>query len=258
MRKMLLFVMAICSITMMAQQTRNHTVQRGETLESIASKYNVTVADIKAANPAAADFFYVGMSLDIPIKSSVSTNQSQPEMVSPTQQQTGAILQNTTTYDTSQQQSNKSSQSGLDKGYLWHIGYYNTLKSGDKGAYGFGGDGIDDDQGLGMSMRVATNAFLVDSDFISFQFSLGANYNIRLGEYGCFVFPIMFNLQSYSEITYNENRGKTDKKTKIGTGILISPYIALGKKAGITIGPTWSHSFVNDNSSWGGYIGIWF
>ena len=258
MRKMLLFVMAICSITMMAQQTKSHTVQRGETLESIASKYNVTVSDIKAANPAAADFFYVGMYLDIPIKSSASTNQSQPQTVSPTQQQTGAVSQNTTAYNAPQQQSKKTSQSSLDKGSLWNVGYYNTLKSGDKGAYGFGGDSTDDDQGLGMSMRVFTNAFLVDADFVSFNFSLGANYNIRLGEYGYFVFPIMLDLYSYDEITYNEGGGKKDKKTKIGTGLLISPYIALGKKAGITIGPTWSHSFVTDQSSWGGYIGIWF
>lgn len=49
----------------MGQQV-SHTVQRGETLESIAKKYNVSVYALTQSNPDAKDVFYVGMKLVIP------------------------------------------------------------------------------------------------------------------------------------------------------------------------------------------------
>lgn len=52
-----------CGITMADTQ---HKVQAGETLQSIASRYNVTVDALKAANPKAAKYVYAGMTLTIP------------------------------------------------------------------------------------------------------------------------------------------------------------------------------------------------
>lgn len=49
-----------------AQDVITHTVERGETLESIAQKYHVTKNDIKKNNPYAEDAFYVGLKLYIP------------------------------------------------------------------------------------------------------------------------------------------------------------------------------------------------
>lgn len=51
----------------------SHTIQRGETLESIAEKYQITVQALKQANPEASEFFYVGMKLIIPAKSAVAS-----------------------------------------------------------------------------------------------------------------------------------------------------------------------------------------
>lgn len=49
-----------------AQEVITHTVERGETLESIAQKYHVTKSDIKMSNPLVEEAFYVGMKLNIP------------------------------------------------------------------------------------------------------------------------------------------------------------------------------------------------
>lgn len=60
---------ALClmfTITASAQTTVTHTVERGETVASIAKKYNVTPQDIINANPDAAEFVFAGMKLEIP------------------------------------------------------------------------------------------------------------------------------------------------------------------------------------------------
>lgn len=72
----------------MAQsQTVTHVVQRGETIESIAEIYKVSVEDIDKANPNADGIVYVGMKLNIPTSSaqpktsatdvSIETNRTQ-------------------------------------------------------------------------------------------------------------------------------------------------------------------------------------
>lgn len=52
-----------------AQTTMSHTIQRGETLESIANKYGITVADLQKANPDIEGAFYAGVKLTIPVAS---------------------------------------------------------------------------------------------------------------------------------------------------------------------------------------------
>lgn len=46
--------------------TTKHTVERGETLTSIAKQYATTEAKIIELNPNAAHFLYIGMELIIP------------------------------------------------------------------------------------------------------------------------------------------------------------------------------------------------
>lgn len=49
-----------------AQSTSEHTVSSGETLQSIASKYGVSTAKLKAANPGLDDYIFTGMVLKLP------------------------------------------------------------------------------------------------------------------------------------------------------------------------------------------------
>ena len=46
--------------------TVKHTVDRGETLQSIAKRYAATEAKIIELNPDATQFVYVGMELTVP------------------------------------------------------------------------------------------------------------------------------------------------------------------------------------------------
>lgn len=63
----------VCMFSMAQSQTVTHVVQRGETLESIANDYHVSVDDINNANPNADGIVYVGMKLAIPTNSKVQS-----------------------------------------------------------------------------------------------------------------------------------------------------------------------------------------
>lgn len=77
----------VCMFAMAQSQTVTHVVQRGETIESIAEFYKVSVEDIDKANPNADGIVYVGMKLNIPTSSaqpktsatdvSIETNRTQ-------------------------------------------------------------------------------------------------------------------------------------------------------------------------------------
>ena len=60
-------IISAASVFAMAQtQSVTHVVQRGETIESIAEYYHVSVDDINKANPNADGLVYVGMKLVVP------------------------------------------------------------------------------------------------------------------------------------------------------------------------------------------------
>lgn len=77
----------VCMFAMAQSQTVTHVVQRGETIESIAEYYNLSVEDINKANPNTDGIVYVGMKLNIPTSSaqpktsatdvSIETNRTQ-------------------------------------------------------------------------------------------------------------------------------------------------------------------------------------
>lgn len=61
-----IILLLVCVFAMAQSQTITHVVQRGETIESIAKYYNVSVEDISKANPNMDGVVYVGMKLSIP------------------------------------------------------------------------------------------------------------------------------------------------------------------------------------------------
>ena len=72
MKTRLMTLAVICFIataTSFAQTSEKvHKIKNGETIESIAEKYGVTIDDIKNADPNAGGYFYIGMSINIPEK----------------------------------------------------------------------------------------------------------------------------------------------------------------------------------------------
>ena len=79
----------VCMFGMAQSQTVTHVVQRGETLESIAEYYKVSVEDINKANPSADGIVYVGMKLNIPTSSDFAktTPKEAPKNMAPIQKQ---------------------------------------------------------------------------------------------------------------------------------------------------------------------------
>lgn len=90
-KKIILSVLlcTVCMFTMAQSQTVTHVVQRGETIESIAQYYNVSVEDINKANPNADGVVYVGMKLNIPTSSDFpkTTPKEAPKNMAPIQKQ---------------------------------------------------------------------------------------------------------------------------------------------------------------------------
>ena len=73
----LLFIACVFGITSVFAQGGHveHKIAKGETLYSIAEKYGVTVEEIKKANPKAGNYFYAGMTIQIPkYRCDVNTN----------------------------------------------------------------------------------------------------------------------------------------------------------------------------------------
>lgn len=73
----LLFIACVFGIASVFAQEGyvEHKIAKGETLYSIAEKYGVTVAEIKKANPKAGNYFYAGMTIQIPKnRGDVNTN----------------------------------------------------------------------------------------------------------------------------------------------------------------------------------------
>ncbi len=77
MKRTILSIVAMLCMTLALAQQKSHTIQRGETIESIAKKYNVSVYALERANPNAKEMFYVGMKLTIP-EGGQSLNQNDP------------------------------------------------------------------------------------------------------------------------------------------------------------------------------------
>lgn len=73
MKKFLL--LCLCVAATLGAWAREHTVQRGETLESIAQMYKITTDQLIEANPSASGLFYVGLKLNIPETSAAQSSE---------------------------------------------------------------------------------------------------------------------------------------------------------------------------------------
>lgn len=84
---LLLLLAQLCQ----AQALREHVVQRGETLEYLAHKYDVSEQDIREQNKSLnLDFFCVGLHLQIPLKESINQQISASFVM--TETSTNALL----------------------------------------------------------------------------------------------------------------------------------------------------------------------
>ena len=70
------------------ETAKTHTVQAGESMYGIAKKYNVSVDEIKAANPGISSSVQVGQVLTIPAKGGAKTTTQTPQNTTSTPKET--------------------------------------------------------------------------------------------------------------------------------------------------------------------------
>lgn len=71
------------SCSVFAQEYKSHIIAKGETVESIATNYNVSKSALFEANPALKNYIYAGMKIRIPlvVKNDVETPQVEKQNV---------------------------------------------------------------------------------------------------------------------------------------------------------------------------------
>lgn len=196
---LLAFSVFVC----MAQTTQKHTVQRGETMESIAQKYGVTVSAMKEANPNIGEYFYVGMVLNVPEKEigieNVSTPTSEPAQTTTIVPQT-PMVQEETSY--SSPTTSTASSIYERKGSWDFTGRFGWFAR----TYSKGGD----TDGFGLSMVMGANYFIEERAFLKFCIGWGM-----------------------------ASKNKKDVSTELHSirlPISVNYLVPIGKKAGISFG----------------------
>ena len=75
-----IFLILVSFVCVLSQAQTQHMVRRGETPQTIAQKYNITVDQLFDANPAVRGYIHVGLSLNIPQNEMAkSFNSNEPD-----------------------------------------------------------------------------------------------------------------------------------------------------------------------------------
>lgn len=182
-RCLMIIGMLLVTNFVMAQEVITHTVERGETLESIAKKYNVTVRDIKENNPNIADIFYVGLKIYIPARQKVTENSAYRQYEDPKDVYVQPNQNPNTNYSHGTAQDMKSSNTESYKNSNSRFGYWGFGFFSYDGAENYGMSfGVYNFNGLGFGMNIRSNWKFKDhqntyNGDVLLNFSLGVYEN---------------------------------------------------------------------------------
>ncbi|MCD8296554.1 MAG: LysM peptidoglycan-binding domain-containing protein [Prevotella sp.] len=192
-------------------QTRviNHIVAEGETLESIAQRYNTSVETITAINPDAAQTIYVGMEVKIPVtivESGTETVTTQPNNTNTTVQtvNTGVYDDSFTKWDVAYRLAvgYLTKPSGID--YQFAIGakyspiqqLYIALMAGYLGAYQFKSDTF-------------------TSHLVTIPIEIGGHFKLHNGHYISPYLGFDFNICVKTTYNFDDDGMSSDMKKKM-------------------------------------------
>lgn len=234
------FSLIMCAISLMAMaqhQVVTHVVQRGETIESIAKQYNVTVADINKANPNAEGVVYVGMKLNVPTNSNTSIKkdiavskdyQRTNETSTTSQKEVTATSQNTK----NKYNANKTS-ADLNDYSLYGLFYRASFEDAGAGFYGLGGIAFSS-SGWGLNFYIGADYGLAEKHYEGVCFYIGPSYGYNFNNIllmGSLDFIGIYAGQGEGQQTGTNHKGEkytyTGTKNKFGWGIALSPQIGI-------------------------------
>lgn len=205
----MLVITVIYTTAISAQTVTEHTVGRGETLESIAKKYNTTTNEITSLNPNAAQFIYVGMKLKIPVKTgkngNISSDNNAKNEIRISNNQINTVAET----GNGNKKNNKVRSSGVYKQQYenykrntdvrieestlqdsktnmndychYGLAYNASFEDAGHGSYGLDGT-VYFSSGFGFNMGIWANYGLVDSDFAGVSFTIGPAYGFLIGD----------------------------------------------------------------------------
>lgn len=238
--------------------TIKHTVDRGETLHSIAKRYATTEAKIIELNPDAAQFVYVGMELVIPNAQEYKQTNTSVEDVNPS----NSAMPSATDGMFVQTISNEYSVSDFA---FYGFSYFAPFKGAGKGYYMVGGEFFSD-SGWGGDLQIGLNYGLVDKDYAGCAFLVGPAYGHPFNM--ILVSASLDFLGTYSNTGTSlktGTNGKGEEYTYLGTDSKFNWGIALMPKVAIKLGKVTPWLGVNalwgkgaDKLSFGFQVGIGF
>lgn len=181
MKKLLFTMFMLLSFTGMMAQQITHTIQRGETIESIAQKYNVSEDALKKANPDISEMFFVGLKLTIPnVQPMAETinhnNVESPKAVESTQERNNDV----------------QSQQLVDNNPVSN-NVLPSLNQPQEGGVEFAYEAVENGWGLGMNWTISY--FVFGYDFLEgkkgdsfsrndgYEIFIGGNYRYHLADF---------------------------------------------------------------------------
>lgn len=207
-RRLMLVLIAASMATGIMSADIIHTVNRGETLSSIAQKYGVSEEKIIKANPQAAQFIYVGLELTIPTSSAPTSSPIPSTSVKPIPESS----ENEASKPSSVVDSKEVYTPVLSHSDNWFsqygVNYLANFKDADKGYYGFFFELINE-YGWGGFFLIDLNYGIVD-DWGALS-RLGVTRGTRFGDhiYGSIPMCLNYGMISYvSGMDYDEYRDK--------------------------------------------------
>ena len=207
----------LCAATAVAQTARKHVIERGETLESIATRYGVTTEEIIKLNPGAAQFVYVGMELTLPEKP-VETAAGDTAVPEKTLSEPSA-----TAYQYGESVNPVTDGGKLTPNDFAMVGasYFAPFEQADLGYYMVGYT-ILSSAGWGANFHIGANYGLVDSDFAGVAFLAGPAYGYA---YKNFLFGASFDFLG----TYLGQGSGEDLKFNWGFSLMPKAVVKFGK-----------------------------
>lgn len=220
--------------------TIKHTVDRGETLASIAKRYSTTEAKIIELNPDAAQFVYVGMELTIPVVKAQEQAQ--------TQTSTAPSYSSSSTYysDQTNDETKLSSPLGEDGSFSrYGLSYFAPFEAAEHGYYMFGGEylNLSNGSGWGFDFKCGWNMGLEPKDAdSSVLFLVGPSYGCLYNE----TLVLSSSLDFVGLCTFGSEQkpdGTTKDKTFFGWGISLMPKLTFNLSGSVS-------TFVGINATW--------
>lgn len=222
----------VCMLTMAQSQTVTHVVQRGETLESIAEYYKVSVDDINKANPNVDGVVYVGMKLNIPTKTSNTLNTGiKNKQTNTNVPQTEEVFAKER--DTTNRNNVKNQTSDLNDFSYYGANYRASFEDAGRGCYSIGGMFFSP-SGWGGNFFIGANYGLAEKHYEGVYFYIGPSYGYAFNNIllmGSLDFMGGYTGQGEEEQNGTNHKGETysyiGTTSKFGWGITLTPQIGI-------------------------------